>query len=99
MWQTPVVMQVDEVRLVHGLVVECHRGPCDMAYVRALCREHTRLRDELAQMVPPAIFVAADIGGQRSAAVLPERCPRRFNITNPGHEAGVLHMLQRMSRA
>lgn len=97
-WRTQVVRQVDEVRVVHDLVVKCHRGPCDRAYVRALSREHDRLRSELAEIVPPAIFVAAEIDGQESAVVVTENCPRWFNIANPGHEAEVLPMLERMSR-
>lgn len=97
-WQTQVVRQVHEVRVVHELVVKCHRGPCDRAYVRALCREHTRLRKELAEIVPPAIFVAAEVDGQQSAVVVAESCPRWFNIANPGHEAEVLPMVERTSR-
>lgn len=98
-WQTHLRRKVDEIRVVEDLVVKCHRGPCDRGYVRALRREHERLRNRLSEIVPPAIFVVAEVDGESSTVVVSERCQKWFNLANPGHEADLLPMLDRMPRA
>ena len=98
-WQTNVVSMVDDIRVDMDVVVKCHRGPCGQPYVRALQREHARIKSELKEIIPAAVFVTARIDGEDSALVIADSCNRWFNLANPGNEAELIPMLRKMPRA
>ena len=98
-WQTHVRRQVDDIHSVFDLVIKCHRGACGRAYARALQREHGRLRRELSEIVPPALFVATRIDGEESVVVVSDSCHRWFNPANPVYHDDLVPMLERMPRA
>ena len=98
-WQTHVTRQIEDLRTVFDVVVKVHRGPCGRAYIRALQREHARLRAALAEIVPAAAFVATQVDGEDSAVVVSESCHRWFNPANPVYREDLVPLLERMSRA
>ncbi len=98
-WRSIGVIVRGEERAPMDFVLKRYKRPCSLAEIRVLGKEYRTLKASLADIVPSARFIATQIDGRQSVAVLAETCTPWFDLSNPGNEDEALPLLKRKARA
>lgn len=81
------------------IVIKVYREACSPREVRAMKREHDRLRRALPGIVPRTTFVSLSINGQPSVVAACPTIRRWFDVANPAHESEAVPLFRQLRRA
>ena len=98
-WQCAGVIVSAGVRTPIDFVVKRHRFACDQYKRRVYLRDYRRLRESLADMVPPALFVATRINGEDNMVVLAQAYTPWFDLARPSNEDEARPLLRHSPKA
>jgi len=84
---------------VKNFVVKMHTLNCDSRETDIYHRDYRKLRKQLDEIIPRAMFVQTRINGEKNLIVLAYAYTPWFNIANPANEAEALPMLGKYRKA
>jgi hypothetical protein len=85
-WQCAGIIVNEGLRTSIDFVIKRHRFECDQYKRRVYQRDYQRLRGALAEMVPPALFVATRINNEDNMIVLAQAHRPWFDLAHEGNE-------------
>ena len=99
-WRASGVKVSSQRRKRYDLVVKKYNRPCTLREIQVLDREYRRLKSELEDIVPNAVYVATrDERRQLIPVVVAVAVNRWFNIANPANEDEAVPLLQHLPKA
>ena len=81
------------------LVIKRHTLDCTPREISIYHRDYLRLRGQLHEIIPTALFVRTMINGQENLLVLARAHTPWFNIANPANEEEAMPLLARLPKA
>ncbi len=81
------------------LVIKRHFLDCTLGEMRIYNRDYLRLKNQLNEIIPTALFVQTLINGEENLLVLARAHIPWFNIANPANEEEAMPLLARLPKA
>ncbi|MCB1758634.1 MAG: hypothetical protein KDI68_02480 [Gammaproteobacteria bacterium] len=78
----------------HDVVLKMHTLSCDAREAELYQRDYRKLRQQLGDIIPQALFVRTRIAGVENLLVLAQAHTPWFNIANPANEAEAMPMMK-----
>jgi len=80
-------------------VIKMHLLSCDRAETEIYFRDYRKMRKQLGDIIPSALFVRTRINGEHNLLVIAYAYTPWFNIANPANEAEALPLLGKYRKA
>jgi len=99
-WRTSKRYQHDDEQFSHyDFVIKYPTVFQSTAEIKILQRDYNRLKHELEEIIPEALFFITDINQQKNVCVIAEAVDIWFNIANPQNHEEALELLRNNRRA
>ena len=80
-------------------VIKRHREPAGLQDARILHNDYLKLKADLEDIVPDAVFLWTQVGDAANCVVIAEAVHPWFNIANPANEEDLIPLLARLPKA
>lgn len=81
------------------IVIKRHKLSCSRSEAMIYHRDYSKLKKQLGEIIPTALFTLTLINGEENLLVLAYACKPWFNIANPANEEEALPLLKKLNRA
>lgn len=81
------------------VVIKRHTLSCSRSEAMIYHRDYSRLKKQLGDIIPTALFSLTLINGEENLLVLAYACKPWFNIANPANEEEALPLLKKLGKA
>ena len=98
-WQSMGMLRRSHSSTGLNFVIKVYRGSCSWRETRIYQRQYEMLKTALDDIVPQALFVAAEVDGQVSVIVFAETVSPWFNLANPANEEEAVPLLRKLPKA